>query len=84
MRMENLTDNFEEQNKPINSFLVDKLEQITNYIGKPNSEGNFFVQTNDFCLSSSEALKFISLADVFGYGITITKTDKLTIYFWKR
>lgn len=82
--MENLTDNFEEQNKPINSFLVEKLKPITCYVGEQNNIGNFFCQINDFCITGKQALEFINIADKFHYDVTFTKVDKLTIYFWKR
>lgn len=82
--MEALTDNFEEQNKPINSFLVEKLKCITTYISEPNNLGNFFCQINDFAITGNQALEFIMIADRFKFDVTFTKVDKLTIYFWKR
>lgn len=82
--MNDLTDNIEQQNKPINSFLVEKLKPITCYIGQQNNIGNFFCQIDDFSITGNQALEFIMVADRFKYDITITKTDKLTIYFWKR
>ena len=82
--MENLTDNFDEQNKPINSFLVEKLKPIASHIGKPNNLGNFFCQIDDFAITGNAALEFIMVADRFKYDVTFTKSDRLTIYFWKR
>jgi hypothetical protein len=75
---------YAEPETKLNPFLVEKLKQLVIYISEPNHEGNFFTQIDDFSIAGSEVLKFIYLADVFGYGITVTKTDKLTIYFWKR
>lgn len=82
--MENLIDNFEEQNKPINSFLVEKLKPITSYISEPNNIGNFFCQIPEFSITGNQALEFIMIADKFKFDITINKTDKITINFWKR
>lgn len=74
----------DELTKPINHFLVEKLKPITSHIGEPNNIGNFFVQIDDFSITGNQALEFITLADKFKYDITLTKTDRLTIYFWKR
>lgn len=82
--METITDNFEEQNKPINSFLVEKLKTITCYIGQPNNLGNFFCQIDNFSITGNQALEFIMIADRFKYDVTFNKVDKLTINFWKR
>lgn len=82
--METLTDNFDEQNKPINSFLVEKLKPLTSYISEPNNLNNFFCQIPDFCITGKQALEFINIADKFHFDVTFTKVDKLTIYFWKR
>ena len=82
--MNTLTDNFEEQNKPINSFLVEKLNPLTSYISEPNNLGQFFCQINEKMITGNQALEFIMIADKFKFDITITTTDRLTIYFWKR
>ena len=82
--MENLTDNFEEQNKPINSFLVEKLKPLTSYISEPNSLSNFFCQIPEYSITGNQALEFIMIADRFKYDVTFNKTDKITINFWKR
>lgn len=71
-------------NKPINSFLLEKLKPLTSYISEPNNTANFFCQIDDFSITGSQALEFITLADRFKYDITIGKTDRLTINFWKR
>lgn len=74
----------EEQNKPINLFLVEKLKPITCYISEPNNLANFFCQIDDYAITGNQALEFIMVADRFKYDVTFTKNDKLTIYFWKR
>lgn len=74
----------DEQNKPINSFLVEKLKPITCYISEPNNLANFFCQIDDFSITGNQALEFIMVADRFKYDVTFGKVDRLTINFWKR
>lgn len=74
----------EPTNKPINPFLLEKLKPITCYISEPNNLTNFFCQIDDFAITGNQALEFITLADRFKYDITINRTDRLTVNFWRR